>query len=247
MMMIRAAACFAALSGVLSGGAANAQSGMTGWQGGLVTRAEATVLGGDATQTQVLPYLRYSTDRFSIGLDGVRLDLLDQPSQGMAVLLRPRFPLLDDRDAAFTGMSRDPGLDFGARYALEAGAGLGLAVSAFQGLTDDQQGQELDVRLSRQIGDLPVTVYAGAAWQSEELTEYLYGVRSAEAAGGRPAFSPGGAVTPYVGVSGRLSVSDSAAIIGSLETQHLPEAITDSPIVDSSSSTRATLGVVFNF
>jgi len=224
-----------------------AQPAPEGWTGGLVGTLTTSPLIGDDTDALALPFIAYRSEDYAIGLNGASYTVFDQNGQEVQLVLRPRFSLIDDDEPQFAGMSRDIGLDLGAQFEFAMRPGFDVSITALQGLTEDQRGQEVDLRFTHQLNGLPVSVYAGAAWQSDGLTEYLYGVRSSEAAAGRPAFSPGAAVTPYIGVSGLLPVTNRAAIIGSIEARQLPGAITDSPIVEDSGTTRATLGIVFNF
>ena len=228
-------------------GPALAQPVPEGWFGGAIGGVSTSPMVGEDSNAFALPYIAYRSARFSLGFDGGSYTVFDDTRQSFQVLIRPRFPLIDDDVPELSGLSRDIGLDVGATYGFETGPGVSVSLTALQGLTDAQQGQEVDLRFSHQFGQLPVSLYAGAAWQSDELTEYLYGVRPDEAAIGRPAYAPGAAITPYIGVQGMLPVTDRATIIGSVEARQLPGAITDSPIVEGSGTTRATLGVVFNF
>ena len=231
----------------LSAGSVAAQPVPEGWFGGAIGGVSASPFLGEDSDAFALPYIAYRSQRFSLGFDGGSYTVYDDNGQSLQLLIRPRFALIDDDVPELSGLSRDIGLDVGATYAFETGSGLTISLTALQGLTEAQQGQEVDLRFNHQLGRLPISLYAGAAWQSDELTEYLYGVRPDEAAVGRPAFAPGAAITPYVGVQGIVPVTDRAAIIGSVEARQLPGAITDSPIVADSGTARATLGVVFNF
>ena len=231
----------------LAAGSAMAQPAQEGWVGGLYGSLGSSPFVGEATDNFALPFVSYRSESFSFGLDGASITAFDDGGQTLQFVLRPRFPLIDDDVPELAGISRDIGLDFGARYGVGLRPGLEMSLTALQGLTEEQQGQEIDLRFSHQLNGMPISVYAGAAWQSDELTEYLYGVRPSEAVTGRPAYAPGGAVTPYIGLQGALPVTDRATIIGSVEALQLPEAITDSPIVEDTGSTRATLGIVFNF
>ncbi|MEM1272410.1 MAG: MipA/OmpV family protein [Pseudomonadota bacterium] len=231
----------------LHGAQATAQSAPEGWQLGAIGVFDASPLIGDDLDVLGLPFVAYRTEQYSIGLNGARYTVLDHEGQSVAFVLAPRFSQIDDDEAEFAGMDRDIALDFGVAFAQTSPSGFSVAVTALADVTDAHAGQEIDLRFSHRMSGLPLSVYAGATWQSDGLTEYLYGVRSDETAAGRPAFSPGAAITPYIGVSGAFPVTDQAAIIGSIEVRQLPDDITDSPIVDQSSASRATIGVVFNF
>lgn len=236
----------AAIVALVAGGAW-AQQAPDGWYVGVFGSVSTQPLVGDHSDASALPFVSYRTEQFSLGFDGASYTAFEQNGQSLDLLLRPRFPLIDEDEPEFAGMSRDIGLDLGAAFAIETGQGFEISVTALQGLTEEQQGQEIDLQFSQQLGQLPVSVYAGATWQSDQLTEYLYGVRPGEAAGGRPAYAPGGAVTPYIGVQGFLPVSDRAALIGTVEAMQFPDAITDSPIVEDDGVVTARMGVVFNF
>lgn len=247
--MARISGILGALALVASGGAATAQgSDAPGWQIGLFAYGGTSPYAGQDTDAGAVPFMSYSGARFSVGVDGASYTLFENGGATGTVLAAPRFAPYDDDDSAeLAGLDRDVTLDLGFGYRFETGTGLSVAARALQEITGEHEGQELDVEAAQRLGQWPVSVYAGATWQSSDLAGYLYGVGAGEVAPGRPAYDPGNAVTTYIGVRGVLPINDGTALIGSVEAQQYNDAITDSPIIDDSGAVRATLGLSFRF
>ncbi|MEM9756547.1 MAG: MipA/OmpV family protein, partial [Pseudomonadota bacterium] len=203
-----------------------------GWSIGLIGVGSTSPYVGEETTGQILPFLSYRTEQFAVGLDGASYTFLDTGGTEASAILRPRFAGIDDDVAELAGIDRDLTLDFGLGLGFDAAPGLRFKGYAVQEITGQHQGQEISLRVEHQVAGLPLAVYAGADWQSAELTEYLFGVRPGEAIAGRPAYAPGAAVTPFIGVRGFLPLSDRSALVGGIEVRQFGDAITDSPIVD---------------
>ena len=233
----------------LSAPAAFAQdAGGTGWQIGIFAFGGTSPYVGQDTDARVIPFLSYSGARFSVGVDGASYTLFENGGATGTILASPRFAPYDDDDSAeLAGLDRDVTLDLGFGYRFETGNGLTVSAQALQEITGEHEGRELDIQAAQRLGDWPVSVYAGATWQSSDLAGYLYGVGPGEVAAGRPAYDPGNAVTTYIGVRGFLPINESTAVIGSVEAQQFNDAITDSPITDDNGAVRATLGLSFRF
>lgn len=225
----------------------SAQNAPEGWRVGIVTGVGTSPYLGEDVSTTAVPFLSYSTDRFSIGANGGQFQVYETPTHSLDLVLTPRFTPYDDATAELAGMDRDITLDFGASLDVDLSQTLGISATALQEITGEHEGQEVDFRLSHRSNAMPLTFYAGATWQSAGLSEYLYGVRAGEAAVGRPAYAPGAVLTPYVGISTALPVGDRAVILGTIEARQFGDRVTDSPIINETGSTRASVGVAFQF
>jgi outer membrane protein len=229
---------------------ATAQDAPEGWSVGIGALSTSSPYVGEDVQTRVLPSLTYRNGPFSIGATGLSYSVLDQGNARFDLVLAPRFSTLDDPDSpALDGIDRDFTLDAGLRYTLSLPSGTGLRASLLQEITGEHEGQEFDLRATQSLGSfgVPVSFYAGASWRSAGLSDYLYGVFPSEAAPGRPAYSTGDTITPYIGVSGFIPLSENWAVIGRMQADFLGGDITDSPIVEDDTVISATVGVGFRF
>lgn len=140
---------------------------------------------------------------------------------------------------------------------LRVGAQKGRYSASLTGLADTLSrhgGYQIDASVgadlvrSRTRG---VSVNAGLRYQSSSLADYYFGVDPEEAlitdALVRPAYETGDAFLPSVGVTGRQALGDKVVLFGIAQYEFLPDAITDSPIVDQSGQVFAFAGVAYNF
>ena len=83
-------------------------------------------------------------------------------------------------------------------------------------------------------------------WESKDLINHYFGVRPEEALPGRPAYAPGAAFTPEVGIdwNWRFSPSWYASVAGSVE--FLPDEIRNSPVVDEDVTWRVMLSLSYS-
>ena len=247
-MPLRSITALVALSAVLAGSATAQQAG--GFSYGLMGYASDSAYVGDGSGPRVWPLLRYESPTFSIGTDGLRLTLRDRAPVRIEGVMSPRFTGLSDPDAPeLAGIDRDITADVGVTLRYSLGTGTALTATVLQEVTGQHDGQE--VRLGGQArlgaGPVPLTFGAGVSWKSEELTNYLYGVGADETASGRPAYTPGDSLTPYISISGGMPVGQNMAVIGGMRADFLDDAATDSPIVEGDVAVSGRVGVVFQF
>lgn len=95
-------------------------------------------------------------------------------------------------------------------------------------------------------GSWGLTPGFGLRWQDSRLTDYYYGVSPAEARPGRPAYSPGAAMNPYVSFGVSTSLSEHWQFRGNIQYLRFASAIHASPIVDRSGSATIFIGFVYN-
>jgi len=121
-------------------------------------------------------------------------------------------------------------------------------IGAFHDLLDRNNGTEVDTgyQYSFHLGDWKLTPGVGARWENANLTGYYYGVSPDEAAPGRPAYSPGSAVNPYVSIGLSTSISEHWEFHGNLDYTRFGSAIHDSPIIDRSGSPTLFIGFTYS-
>lgn len=229
----------------------SAQQVPEGFSGGIGVGYARSVFVGDNASAQALPILRYDTEAFSIGVpDGFRVTLFGDEQFRVSAVLAPRFSALDEADStALDGIEREITFDGGAQMQYRFGRGTTLRLRAVTELTDEHGGHEVsaEVRQPVPFGRQPLMAAAGVTWLSGDLSRYTYGVLASEAAGGRPAYDPGSVVIPHISLSAMFPIADRASLVGSVRAEYLPDAITDSPIVDEDLGLSTFLGLTFRF
>ncbi|RMA43449.1 MipA/OmpV family protein [Rhodophyticola porphyridii] len=248
--MTRYLAGLALVLSVFATGTAVAQEQPQGLSFGLAAGVSNSLYVGDEDDTSVFPLLSYQGQGFSVGFDGLTVDMIDRGGMRVQGRLAPRFTALEDPDAAaLQGLDRDITVDAGFSLAYDISPQATVNATFLQEITGEHDGRELtvDVRHQLMLGQLPLGLSAGLTWQSEDLAGYLYGVRPSEATGTRPAYRPDAAVIPFVGVSTAFPITDSAAIFATAQASFLDDTITDSPIVDEDRLYSANIGIQFNF
>lgn len=220
-----------------------------GWTLGLSVVGDSNPYIGQDEDFLAIPLIGYRDGPFSISTLGLEYDFYRDGAWRLTAAARPRFsglistdgPLLDGIDRQVTG-----------DVALEAAYDIGVfrATGAIrQEFTGEHSGQELRFGLGvrQQAGPVGLSLEAGAAWQSEDLSQYVWGVSAAEARPGRPAYAPGDVVVPYLSLGARVPVNDRWSVVGSIRADFLPDDVTDSPIIEDDTLVSGILGVVFRF
>ena len=161
------------------------------------------------------------------------------------------------------GMAKRRGTgEAGLRAEYEFGRGQ-ASVAAIADVLSRHGGYEVEARASYELSTwLPLSVRpnVGVRYQSSSLADYYFGVDPEEALIQvaadvqpdqdlivRPAYEVGDAVTPFVGVVARQSVSPKVAFVGGFDLTLLDEDVKDSPIVDADTQLFAFLGLIYVF
>jgi outer membrane scaffolding protein for murein synthesis (MipA/OmpV family) len=154
-----------------------------------------------------------------------------------------------------TGMDdRDASLDLGGKIATKTRFGE-LSLAATTDISNNHKGQEADLRFgpkpfqSHWNGkrELSVGALAGAKWQSDEVIDYYYGVKTNEVTNDRAAYTGKSAITPYVGVQADVNLTEHLSLKAQALYKDLPKEITDSPIVDSDQELQLQTTVTYWF
>ena len=82
--------------------------------------------------------------------------------------------------------------------------------------------------------------------QSEDYTDYYYGVSASEERPTRPAYQPGKAMNTAINVRFGYALSQKWLLSGHVGIEYLDSEITNSPIVDEESTWSASLGLAYN-
>lgn len=227
-----------------------AQEARLGFSAGVAAGFSSDPYVGEDSQVRALPVLRYQAETFSIGTDGIYVDILARDPIELEFVALPRFSGLDDPDAVeLAGIDRDITLDAGLKLTYGLALRTELSATLLQEVTGEHDGQELQLELSNKVvlGQLPVSLAAGVSWKSADLGTYMYGVYAAEATGGRPAYEVGDTVTPYLSVFSGFPISDRVTVFGGIKAEFLDDKISNSPIVDDDEVISGILGLSYSF
>ncbi len=230
--------------------AANAQERPTGFSLGAAMVASTGVYAGQDTRFGVAPVLRYDGNGFAIGTDGARFDLLRGDGPRLSFTLTPRRAPFNQNDAPLlAGLDREMTLDAGLRASFAISPTLSAAVSAQTEVTGKHNGSEITAAVSarQMLGRFPLALTAGVSWKDANLGNYLYGVGATEAIAGRAAYSVGESITPYLGATMTVPLSENVAAFGTVRASFLPETIKNSPIVSGNVAVSTLFGIAYRF
>jgi outer membrane protein len=119
-----------------------------------------------------------------------------------------------------------------------------------EGVTDvsgTHEGQELRVTVEKELFRGFLTPKAGIKWQSDDLTDYYYGVKPNEVKAGRVAYSADDDLEYMVGITIGVPLGEKWAAFGDIQCSFLGDEGKDSPIVGDDKALRYVLGVVYRF
>lgn len=216
--------------------------------GGLITADTNPYIGEDA-EAIPLPLITFRNGPFELSTNGLSYEVLSDRPWGLTVAARPRFSGLISTDGPeLDGIDRDVTGDLALEVRYDIGR-LYVGADLRQEFTGEHDGQEarLRVGLRRAVGPVRVDFSAGGAWQSGDLSRYIWGVSEAEARSDRPAYDPGAVIVPFVGLRGTMPLGDNWSLLGTLRADFLPDDVTDSPIIEDDTLVSGGLGVQFRF
>lgn len=197
-----------------------------------------------------IPQFGRNADEITVGESAIRLRAFENDQHRLQAVISPRFSPYDSGDdPILTGLDRPFSLDLGASYTFSTPFNFHISATALAEVTDQHDGQQFELRATQSFSGfgLPVAVYGGVTYRTDGLSQYLYGIAPSEAIAGRPAYDPGDTSTPFVGLSTLFPLTDRLSVTGAVRADFYPDAVTNSPIVDTSTRFSGTLGVLFEF
>lgn len=166
------------------------------------------------------------------------------------LFVRPDFTDLDPGEAPILeGMAgRSMSWLAGARASFEAGR-YEIEAEAAHDVSGEHDGGWIGVGVGRGFRAGPRTRIApslGARWESAEYLDAYYGVRAAEARPGRPAYRAGSGVAISADMLALRRLSPRISLVTRLSWERLPDAVAESPLVDTRSKTVGILGLAWS-
>jgi len=97
------------------------------------------------------------------------------------------------------------------------------------------------------VGRIKLTPHLGVSWMNNDYVNYYYGVKSSEVTSTRAAYNGKSTVDSSVGLRTDYSLTKAQAMFVDLSLTHYGSGITDSPLVDRSTSPSLRLGYIYKF
>ncbi|MEM6636072.1 MAG: MipA/OmpV family protein [Pseudomonadota bacterium] len=233
------------------GQAALAQQGPPdGFSAGISFTEATNPYVGEANETFPIPLISYRNGPFELSTNGLGYQVYDDGPFSVTLGLRPRFTgLLSTDGPELEGIDRNVTGDAAIEARYDRGFAF-VAAALRQEVTGEHEGQEARLRVGARARLAPRTALVfdvGAAWQSDDLSRYIWGVNAEEARVDRPAFSPGEVIVPFSSLTMRTAISDTGSLITSVRVDFLPEDVTDSPIIEDETIVAVFLGLSWQF
>lgn len=204
-----------------------------------------------------VPIISWENEKFFV--DGLKVGVEIAEYEGMSeevdfsLYLKPRLMGFKDGDShSFNGMSdRDPSIDIGAEFSWEVSAlnNADLSASFAGDLCSKHKGYEISLALSKQFDFKPLFIKPSIRleWQSDEMIEYYYGVKSSEATALRLAYSPDSTLNINPQINVYLALCEEWLVVAILSLNILGNEIRNSPIVNESTSVSGVIGLARMF
>ena len=184
--------------------------------------------GTDSLDILPIPALTYTGDRLQIFGPQARYMVTNGETVRVALAANYRAPAYKEEDSpALAGLGDRKGtLMAGPEVRADLGETVTLSLGYRHDILDRIGGGEAlaEIGKSFELGDVRLTPFAGLRWTSAELVRHDCGT---------PGYRPGAMLTPEIGVSALVELTESWRINGRLGVERLGTEATDSPIVDA--------------
>lgn len=204
-----------------------------------VVASPAPYAGVDEQPVTTVPFVNMEGERFYLRGVEAGYQLWAPDSITLSAIVQPRFQSFSAEDSnALAGMAD-------RRRTLEGGLRINWRRGPFQAelrtltdLLDRHQGHSVTTDAGMRLGGrrLSVTPSAGVTWRSRDFVRYYYGVRPGEARPTRPSYAGATALNPFIGANARIQLTGRWGLFTFLRHTWLDSAITDSPIVDTTTN-----------
>ncbi|MEM1381678.1 MAG: MipA/OmpV family protein [Pseudomonadota bacterium] len=213
----------------------------------------------DEINATVVPFFAYNKNNLTVAGPNISYRFWRPAGIQLSAETRYRFQNYDENDSPFLeGMSSRVGTFEVGLQAQKRWDRLRLQGRGMVDVGGRHDGYELQARATFEVSDgraLSLRPAAGVAYQSQNVTNYYYGVRTDEVAqnlprgdgsfGDRDFYFADEAFVPFAGAEFRLRLSRRIQVAGQVRADFLPEEITDSPIVDVETRTSAFVGLSY--
>ncbi len=176
--------------------------------------------------------------------------LLNTPKISIDALFKYRFNRLQPEADPFyrTVNYRRQTVDGGLSAEVKTTLG-NLSASWITDTLDRHNGYEMDIsyRYLWNAGSFNLSPFLSLIHQSQNLTDYYYGVSDEESRPDLPTYTPDAATFGRIGLNTSYVLSDRFLLFGNLSYENLDDTIKESPLVDESWLYSAFVGFTYNF
>ena len=243
---------------ILAGAAGMAGSTAT-LANGLFSNGTFTVGGGafyssgtyktEKSEVSAFPFVAYDSDRLHLGFDGIAYKFVNRADLEFSVRVAPgEKPNFPENKPLFAGLKRGTPVDVGFDAAFRFDA-FYVSGSAMVDVSSEHKGYHATAKVGTELalGSVGIDVGAGVRLRDGKLNNFLYGVSAAEANASRAAYSVGSTAEPFVDMTLSYAVSESVALIGSMEYQFVDKKVQNSPLTNNKDSYGVGLGLIYSF
>lgn len=198
--------------------------------------------GADSIDVLPIPALTYTGERLQVFGPQARYMLTDGETVRVALAANYRAPAYKEDDSpALAGLGDRKGtLMAGPELRADLFETITASFSYRHDILGRIGGGEALAKIGKsfELGDWRLTPTAGLRWTSAKLVRHDYGT---------PGYRPGAMITPEIGVSALLELTDSWWINAQVSIERLGSDATDSPIVDATTRASGFLAVSYLF
>jgi outer membrane scaffolding protein for murein synthesis (MipA/OmpV family) len=220
------------------------------WAIGLGGGVETQPYAGVERKAQALPILLFQNQYVRVMGPSVDLKLPDAGPVSFA--LRARYSgdgYAEDDSPTLAGMgSRHGGVWLGAsaRWRNDIATVFGEVSGDASGHSNGLQAR-VGVDKEFRFGRLGLTPALSATWYDSKYIDYYYGVTSAQALATRAQYSGRATLNAELSLRGRYILTPQSALTFEIGATRLGSGITDSPLVDRSTTAKAGVGYLYRF
>jgi len=218
--------------------------------GGITTSTTTRPYVGIGTQTALLPYLGFSAGNFYIRGLTAGYTVVNKSVYSIDILATPRF----------LGYSSDDSEQLQAlestNYSIHGGLSLSFSADKLQfntqlvtDLLNESNGTEVVTSVTRTFSynNVSLSPAIGFNWQDANLVDHYYGVQASSDTQSIRAYAAESVVNAQVSLTAGYSISDSVSTVGTALLERYGDAISDSPLVENTTSTAITIGILYSF
>lgn len=208
---------------------------------------EAKVLPLVNAKTEITPGNTLYVKGVSAGLD----HMIDERLT-VGLMAQYRFERDSSDNAVLSGMKDiDWGIDMGPKVRFQATPQLGFEANMLFDVTDTHDGftGRVGTDYAMPLSEVTLLTLAGGVnYGSDDYVTTYYGVPAAQAAAGRPAYSPDAGITHLdVNVGVRHSLTPNWSLMGGVGADYLVGDVADSPLVKQELQPKVMLGLAYSF
>ena len=205
---------------------------------------------GIGTQNALLPYFGFSAGKFHISGLTPCYTFVNSEAYSIDLLATPRFLGYSPEDSETL-----QGLD-AKHYSIHGGFSFSFSAIKLQfntqlltDLLNESNGTELIASIGRSfsLSNVTVSPSIGISWQDSALVDHYYGVQDINATEALSAYSADSVVNTSLSLTAGYPISDSISTAVTLLWERYGNAISNSPLVESASSTAVSVGILYSF